>query len=162
MKLLSALVVLQTLLIAVLLWKIMELSVPVVSAGPVTIPAANIEQPTQSASTSPATEQQADLTESQIRRIIRQELATVLNDLNTNSALGGQADAGDPIGPAEYQRRLDLAQGQLDYFVEQGNISSADMADLQSNIARLDPKSRQYLLNLLSRAISSGDLEGHF
>ena len=162
MKFLSALVVLQTFLIAVLLWKIMELSVPAVNTAPATISSTNIEQAIQSASSSPIAEHHAALTESQIRRIIRQELAAVLNDLYANSAFDGQADADDPITPAEYQRRLDLAQVQLDYFIEQGNISSADMADLQGDIARLDAESRQYLLNMLSRAISSGDLEGHF
>jgi hypothetical protein len=66
------------------------------------------------------------------------------------------------VSPAEYRARLDHAMEQLDFHVARGEISPAEMASLQADIARLDTQSRKHLLTLLSRAINSGELDGHF
>ena len=57
------------------------------------------------------------------------------------------------------ERRSVVSQ-QLDYYVSLGRISEAEMAQLQSDIARLDPDARTDMLRRLTQALNSGMLEG--
>jgi hypothetical protein len=50
----------------------------------------------------------------------------------------------------------------LDSYIEQGEISDLDMANLQGEISRLDNDGRRQMLSLLTQALNSGELDGHF
>lgn len=160
MKFLTALVALQTILIAGLFWKVMTPEQALVQSKPQSQP--SLSSPTPGEAVQAAQPQGKSPNEQAIRRIIREELAAHLELLESIQGDNRPTPKEDPVSPAEYQQRLDLANQQLEYYIQQGVISNAEMANLQMNIARLDPESRKNLLNLLSQAINSGDLDGHF
>ncbi len=154
MKLLTFLGVAQTALILILLIKVIDLGrgAGIVSASDpvpgeiVALPVAKI-QPANS--TRP-------LDEGRLRIVIREELAALLN----SSAV--TAEGPEPVGAAEYQYRLEAALHNLDDYIERGEISDMEMAKFQSEIAGLDDEGRRQMLSLLTQALNSGELEGHF
>ena len=48
----------------------------------------------------------------------------------------------------------------LDYYVSKGSISEAEMAEFQQKMARLPAEQRAQMRRKLTKAISSGDVEG--
>ncbi len=101
--------------------------------------------------------------ENQLRRIVREELRAQLDQfaLKDVHSSGGE-QASDIISEAEYQYRLDASLQNLEYYIQQGAISDAEMAELQAGIATLDQEGRRQMLSLISKALSSGELKGNF
>jgi hypothetical protein len=101
------------------------------------------------------------LDENRLRHIIRQELSA---QLTANSAISksGEEDLPRPVSEAEYQYRLEAALQDLDFYIREGEISDADMARLQGDIAGLDDEGRKQMLSLITQALNSGELKGNF
>jgi hypothetical protein len=100
-----------------------------------------------------------NMDEARLREIIREELQQ-----NQQQPGSGQQPGHVPVltstQKADYDRRRDEVAQQLDYFTSVGSISDTDMQKLQTDIARLDPASRNEMLMELNRALNSGQLEG--
>jgi hypothetical protein len=158
MKFLTTLVILQLLLTLVLIGVFLdrepEQPDPLVEATPAE-PAAEKGEPT------PPEPEIAIAGEDRLRQIVREEIAILLGALSTTKSQPGERSA-EATSAAEYSRRLDLAQQQLEFYIEKGEISPQEMAELQASIARLDPQSRREMLNLLTQALNSGELDGQF
>lgn len=162
MKFLGFLGVVQVILLSMLLWMTLHPGRPAAATQP---GAGTGQAPDPAGQPLAATESaagQAGLDEQRLRQIIREELDLQLR--STATALTPAAEAGqpDPVSPVEYRQRLDAAMQTLDYHLEQGRISEADMANLQAEIARLDEEGRKLMLSLLTQAFNSGELEGRF
>ena len=103
-----------------------------------------------------------------LREIVREELRAQMDSLlpgGVDSPGGVHSDSkqvSDTVSEAEYRYRLDAALQNLEYYIQQGEISDAEMAELQANIGGLDQQGRKQMLSLLAKALSSGDLKGHF
>ncbi len=96
----------------------------------------------------------AALSEEDIRRIIREELA---------AAQERRAVAETPRAPqhvAEQQRRA--VDRQIDFLIAKGVANETDFAQLQMAAAKLPPDERQAVMNRLTRAMSAGDIDGRF
>lgn len=160
MKTLTTLAVIQTALLIALIYAVLNMPAPPAQAtGPSPNP---MTQDAPTASVQPARPEPSQaVSAGEMRRIVREEVAALLNSMPAQ-AQPLEEPGPEPVSAAEYEQRLDLANQQLEYYIREGEISRSEMADLQANIARLDPESRRHMLNLLSRAISSGDLDGHF
>jgi len=102
------------------------------------------------------------ISENRLRQIVREELRSQ-SKVNRASQEGSSIDE-EPVAvsAAEFQRRYESAVQDLDYYLEQGEISDVDMAKLQMDIAMLDPEARTQMLSRLTRAINSGELRGRF
>ena len=110
----------------------------------------------------PATDVPGVLDERKLRKIVREELRAQLGELAISVPQNNNDTVPETVSTAEYQFRLDTVSQNLDYYIEQGLISDAEMARLQTEIARLDAKGRRQMLSLLTQALNSGELEGHF
>jgi hypothetical protein len=159
---LALLAVAQTALILVLLFKVINLENQ--SNEPVTDDqeAASSEQPAASQALGRPIENPRQLDENRLRQIVREELRAQLGESLASAAQAAEEEVPDPVSEAEYQYRLDAAMQNLDYHIEQGEISNTDMIKLQSEIALLDEDGRRQMLGRLARAMSTGELEGHF
>jgi hypothetical protein len=110
--------------------------------------------------TDPPAESAQPLSESRLRQIVREELRAQLDQSQISPEAG--EDTPLPASPEEYQYRLDAAMETLDNYLKRGEISNAEMADLQSEIAFLDKNGRRQMLSLLARTMSTGELKGQF
>jgi hypothetical protein len=100
--------------------------------------------------------------EEQLRRIIREELATISM---RNSAADPTIDAGSPEQRSDedidHEERRASVDSKIDHYIAQGAISESEMSDLQQEIAGLDEAGRRQALRKLVKALNSGQLEGH-
>ena len=107
-----------------------------------------------------ATETGRCLDEVEMRRVIREELATA-----AATAPAGQlpptagAVAGTPTTPASPEQ-VELVNRRVDEYIRAGVVSESEMARLQGEIATLDPAARRAAMQKLVRAMNSGALEG--
>lgn len=101
------------------------------------------------------------LDENRLRQIIRQELSAQLN-AHSAEIESSEEDPQGPVSEAEYQYRLEAALQDLDFYIREGEISDADMARLQGDIAGLDDEGRKQMLSLITQALNSGELKGNF
>ena len=105
----------------------------------------------------------------EIRLIIREEIAALeaggSKQASRHSASAQPEGAANQETPsaASVDMRTLVAQAQqdLDYHIGQGKIGAADMAELQRKIVQLPPKYRKQMLSRLTRAVSTGELEGN-
>ena len=139
-----------------LLWKVVSLE----NAEPV---AQDHIQQTSSA-VLPATGENRPITvafpEQRLREIVREELAAQLEyALAANSAATAEPQA-EAIDEVEYEIRRQMVAQSLEYFVEGGQISNAEMANLQSQIARLKAEDRRAMLGQLGRLLDTGKIDG--
>jgi hypothetical protein len=111
---------------------------------------------TPPASTAPAG--QSCLSEAELRRIVREELAPLIAGLA--GADGAKSQVAAARSEADNKRQLDLVTQQLDRYIRDGVISDADMASLQIEIGKLDNAGRHEMLSKLVGAINSGTLHG--
>ena len=102
------------------------------------------------------------ISEKRLRQIVREEVSSQIREYGASLAQPSIMEEPDPVSAAEYQYRYKLAMQELDYYLKQGEISDADMANLQLEISRLDPERRTQMLFQLTEAINSGELRGRF
>jgi hypothetical protein len=160
MKKLVSVVLLQTVVLLLLLWKIVVLEDEITSAMPgeqesfVTSNLRDVQAPSTPDDT------RLYPNEDRLRQIIREELHTELDrefQPGMQSELDSEPDSGDR---AELEYRRELVAQQLEHYASVGSISDADMQKLQIDIAKLDDAGRMEMLRELSRAFNSGRLEG--
>ena len=157
MKLLTFLGVAQTALILILLIKVIDLDRRA-DAG-----VTSVRNPVPGEIVAlPKADSPRPLDEGRLRQIVREELAALLNTFSNSAPHSAAGKGPAPVSAAEYQYRLDAVMQNLDYYIGQGKISDTDMTKFQAEIARLDDEGRRQMLSLLSQAISSGELDGHF
>ena len=101
------------------------------------------------------------LDESRVRRIIREELRAQLNAFSATAPQTDENEDFESVSTTEYQYRLEAAMQDLDFYIQQREISDADMIRLQTDIARLDEQGRREMLGLLAQALSTGELKGN-
>lgn len=101
------------------------------------------------------------LNESQLRWIIREELAAQLGDFQSGGTRSEPDIVLSPREIAEYERRRDDVAERINYFSSIGNISDMEMQQLQSEIARLDNAGRKEMLGRLIRAMNAGEIKGN-
>jgi len=101
------------------------------------------------------------LTEGELRRIIREELAAypaaTTAAQSPNYPGGDAARPGAPPGSREFER----IDQQVDEYIRAGAISDAEMVKLQEELGQLDPAARRQLLGKIVRAMNSGALKGN-
>ena len=153
MKLLTFLAVVQTALILILLIKVIDLDRRTDTAPNEVVAA------TENSNQSVASPRPLD--EGRLRQIVREEVGALLNTFSATPPSAAAKDP-DPVSAVEYQYRLEAAMQNLDSYLEQGEISDMDMAEFQTEIARLDDEGRRQMLSLLTQALNSGELEGRF
>ena len=159
---LAFLIVAQTALILVLLIKVINLENHPIEPAIIAENAASVEPPVAAESHSLPMQSTRPLNEGRLRKIVREELRAQLDESLPSATQAAEDEGPEPVSAAEYQYRLDAAMENLDYYIVEGEISNADMIKLQSEIALLDEDGRRQMLSLLTRAMSTGELEGHF
>ena len=102
------------------------------------------------------------LAEHRLRQIIQEELRSHLADMELNgSQQEAQRPSGREVDGAVVAAQRDFVLEQLDYYSSVGSISSAEMAQLQMEIAKLDARGRTEMMSRLNRALNSGALKGN-
>lgn len=101
-----------------------------------------------------------DLTADDVRQIIREEFAAL--SLPSTSPDGTTSTTTTPtrVRTADSVYLESMVQQDLQNYIIRGSINEAEMVDLQMKIARLPPEDRTEALIALTKALSSGDLEG--
>lgn len=105
------------------------------------------------------------LTADDVRQIIREELTAL--SLPSTSPDGTTSTTTTPTTTPTRVRTADsvylesMVQQDLQNYIIRGSINEAEMVDLQMKIARLPPEDRTEALIALTKALSSGDLQGH-
>lgn len=101
------------------------------------------------------------LSEAELRRIVREELAAfpaAITAARTPDSPGGDARyPSAPPGSKEFER----IDQQVDEYIRAGAISDGEMAALHEELGRLDPAARRQLLGKIVRAMNSGALKGN-
>ncbi|MBY6203420.1 hypothetical protein [Halomonas denitrificans] len=115
-----------------------------------------------------------------LRRLIREELRdfdarwTASHDAGDRSSRTRGAANGAPAAQpwndsqtlsspertAELDLQFELVHQEIDLYLDHGEISNAEMAVLQGEIARLSPSQRIEAMRRLVAAINSGELDG--
>jgi len=98
--------------------------------------------------------------EERLRQIIREELGA--SSGNGSGQYAAPATTYASVDPAEFERRRDEVDQQLEYYASVGSISETDMQKLQANIAKLDEAGQKAMLSKLTHAMNSGRLDGRF
>ena len=158
-KLLFLLVLAQTLLIALLYFKVDAVEQRVAqsaAAAPRAIDAAR--RLPGSAPAPAATVRGVDTAE--LRRIIREELQSVSLDWAAEQQQANAA-ARPVYDEVEMQRRREQVQSSLDYLKTQDEVSQAELDLLLADIARLDPERRSEAMKELNRAMNRGEIRGN-
>ena len=102
------------------------------------------------------------ITEHRLRQIIQEELQSHLGQRDLNgSQEEAQLSAGRDADGAVAAAQRDFVLGKLDYYSSVGSISSAEMAQLQMEIVKLDESGRTEMMSRLNRALNSGALKGN-
>jgi hypothetical protein len=160
-KVLSVLVLVQTVLVLLLFIKIDSYEAHLTQAAQTQ---ERVETSAPLAMISPGDGSMVEnpgLSGGQLRRIIREELNAVSknNDvLSANSA----SDQEDPVVDyAEMQYRLELIDEKFELLKARGEASSSEIESLINEIARLDPESRTAMMKILNGAINRGEIKGH-
>ena len=160
MKILISLSLFQTILLAVLGLRVLGIeSRTDVIARAAQKPVATTMKTAQSA-TDPAiiTGPSAD----EIRAIIREEVAAISAQPATPTHRAANIQTEDKTQIAQTRRlKADVAQS-LDYYIGRGAINEIEMANLQMKIARLPTDEQKAMLNRLTEAMNSGELDGRF
>ena len=102
----------------------------------------------------------AVIDEDRLRQIIREELVVQFEHQSSSQPQASRSAALPPSDPVEMEARRELISQQLEYYVNVGSISDAEMQMLQIDIAKLDAEGRTEMLRELTRALNSGRLEG--
>lgn len=152
----TALLVIQLAVLTVLLWKVVLLE----SAAP-----AAIEQLQQTSNAVlPVTAEKQAITvafpEQRLREIVREELAAQLEHAATSNTAAIAEPPVEPIDDADYEIRRQMVAQSLEYFIEVGQISGVEMANLQTQIARLRDEDRRVMLGQLGRLLDTGKIDG--
>ena len=167
MKLVVTLLVVQTVLLALLVMKVLGIESRLATASPgqpeATFPAAAMpirDAPLPDAAPAPA--------EDRMRRIVREELAAQLDRITAGG--GEPGDTGDgnmetraPVGTPNSDAdpyASDAVSRRIDYYVSVGTISDVEMQQLQTEIAKLGEADRRRMLGKLVNALNSGRLDG--
>lgn len=150
MKLLAALSLLQTAAIAFLLVKMANLD-EVIKPMPV------VESAVATGSSSAG---KHDLEEEQLRKVIREELASHLNSRSGAVNDERAPTASSPINTIDQRAQMDLVARQLEHYKSQGVISESEMQNLQVEIAKLDKPAQKQMLSKLVKAMNSGEIRG--
>jgi hypothetical protein len=98
--------------------------------------------------------------ENRLREIIREELALQLSGLSVTADDSEASMVASTYTGAEYQYRRESVAQSIDYYVSAGRITEGEMADLQQQIAGLNPDDRREMLGQLVRAMNNGALDG--
>ena len=99
----------------------------------------------------------AGLDESQLRQIIREELASVAIESSQPVLQTTQPDA---QSVQRSTQQLEEVDGAISYFVSVGSISEIQMSNLQASIAQLDEENRKLMLKKLMTALNTGLIDG--
>ena len=104
--------------------------------------------------------------EEQLRRIIREELASILQSSPESRPLpepeiASETQESKRQDEIDHQYQRELVQSQLESYASQGSISEVEMADLQMEIAKLDKSGRKMMLREVTKMLNSGELKGH-
>jgi len=99
--------------------------------------------------------------EDQLRNIIREEFEAYLVAGSGSINTGQVTMAAEPDYTAENQYQLDGIAQKLDYFESVGRISEMEMLDIQMDIAKLHKSDRGQMLKRLVRTMNTGDVKGH-
>lgn len=160
MKLLSALFVAQTILILFLFGKLAGIDDQIrgIDAMARTPPSGTQDLFRASSDCVPNTS--LALSEDQLREIIASELNMQMEALQPNHSQQYSSDVAPGLSPAENQRQLEKVAQQIEYHASVGQISSADMMVLQSEIGKLGPAGRKQMMRELVQRMNSGQLEG--
>ena len=102
-----------------------------------------------------------DLTGSQVRRIIREELGAI--SANSESLAANSQSAKEPpvFDEVEMQYRSELVIEQLELLKAQDEVSSGEIESLIGEIAQLDPERRSAMMKVLNGAINRGEIKSH-
>jgi hypothetical protein len=98
--------------------------------------------------------------ENRLREIIREELALQLSGLSATADADEASAVESVYTGAEYEYRRESVAQSIDYYVSAGRITEVEMADLQQQIAGLNPDDRREMLGQLVRALNNGALDG--
>ena len=98
--------------------------------------------------------------ENRLRELIREELALQLSGLSVTGDDSEASTVASVYPGAEYEYRRESVAQSIDYYVSAGRITEVEMADLQQQIAGLNPDDRREMLGQLVRAMNNGALEG--
>lgn len=159
MKTIITLNIFQLLVILFLLVEITDIE------GKIGVPAVNGPAEVQPATLTEVKETRVNtggFDESLLRRVVREELRAQLDRAPSVQVQSSGGQIADTVSEEEYQYRLDASLQNLDYYIKQGEISDAEMAELQAGMAALNQEGRRQMLSLISKALSSGELKGHF
>jgi len=107
-----------------------------------------------------ATEASRCLDETEMRRVIREELAAAAAANVDARGTPASVPADLPPAPVASPAQVALVTRQLDGYLQAGVISDSEMARLQSEIGKLDPAARRAAMQRLVRALNSGALDG--
>ena len=156
MKTLTALVIVQLAVMILLVVKVTSLenaaptSLPdvkdVAGGNVVTLPSAEARDTTVS------------FPEDRLREIVREELAAQLESGGVSTA--ETASVPVPVDDADYQVRREMVAQSLEYFATVGEISETEMANLQTQISRLNKEDREEMLKLLVRQLNTSAIDG--
>ena len=97
----------------------------------------------------------------QWRQILREELLSLSSDPARTMPNETPASSNDKYDDIETQYRRELALIQIESLKTQTEVSSTELNELISNIAKLDPDNRTELLQILNRAMNQGEINGH-
>jgi hypothetical protein len=158
MKTLTVLVIAQLLIVVVLLVKVVSLDNR--------LPLPTVEQPSTASNNTvfmPETGGQittAPIREDQLRGIIREELAAQLEAGATGLASTTPKSAPDPGDAVNYQYEKEMLAQSLEYYADIGQITNAEMASLQTQIAGLRDEDRRQVLGQQARMLETGAIDG--
>jgi len=160
MKTMTVLVALQFIAVIILLFKLSSVESEISSSMIASIP------PNQIVTENAVSKPPVYGDEEQLRKVIREELASALHSLpvarpSPVPEVSPDTRDNERQDEVDHQYQLELVQNQLDNYVSQGTISEGKMADLQMQIAKLDESGRRMMLGELTRMLNSGDLKGH-
>jgi len=100
------------------------------------------------------------LDETEMRRVIREELAAAAAaGVPAQGTPASASAAVSPVPPSSADQ-VEFVNRQVDEYIRAGVISESEMARLQSDIATLDPAARRAAMQKLVRAMNSGALDG--
>ena len=129
--------------------------------APATLQQPSLDDATRHAATSDSsTDVSTVIDEDRLRQIIREELVVQFESQSLSQPPASRSAASAPVDPVEMEARHEQVSQQLEYYVNVGRISDAEMQKLQIDIASLDAEGRAEMLRELTRALNSGRLEG--
>lgn len=157
MRTLIALGVIQTSLLLILAFKILNLNDNPPPNSGTERHAATVGQPETPLALGRGEDSYVD--SGTLRAIIREELAAHFAVVPEAGGLNEAID-GETSMELAYRQQRDLVNQQLEYYASVGQITHQQMEELQSQIAKLDKNSRQEMLRKLVRQLNTGAIEG--